>query len=224
MQKQAQSAADFVKWSPGFQPRAIGPIRTSFIRGCSIRARDIDRLAELLASGADPNIPSTSGSTPLLVAVYELEALSELEPGGPIDAVVLLLRYGVRANDWNEGHRTTPLLEAVMINHIEAVRILLAAGADPNVRGEERSIGSGRFCLKGRRCRQSAVQDGPRRTVALGPTGAVGRALNQPRVRTSELGGSRAAGAARAMRRSSSSRSFARRAISTASARRRWRL
>jgi ankyrin repeat protein len=68
----------------------------------AISANDVDHLAKLLASGTDPNIPSTSGSTPLEAAVYELEALSELEPGGPIDAVVLLLRYGARANDWDQ--------------------------------------------------------------------------------------------------------------------------
>jgi ankyrin repeat protein len=109
----------------------------------ALRAGDIDRLAELLAAGADPNIFLKSrygiryGLTPLQVAVFELDAVSEDEPGGPIDAVVLLLRHGAAVNAWDEGRTTTPLLAAVMIKHIEAVRILLAAGADPNVRGDE---------------------------------------------------------------------------------------
>jgi ankyrin repeat protein len=104
----------------------------------AIRARDVDRLAELLAAGADPNKPLTRhGLTPLQAAVDELEALSENEPGGPIDAVVLLLRHGAAVNSWDERRTSTPLLTAVQINHIEAVRILLAAGADPNVRDNE---------------------------------------------------------------------------------------
>jgi ankyrin repeat protein len=104
----------------------------------AIRARDIDRLAELLAANTDPNkLLTRHGLTPLQAAVDELEALSENEPGGPIDAVVLLLRYGAAVNSWDERRTSTPLLTAVQINHIEAVRILLAAGADPNVRDNE---------------------------------------------------------------------------------------
>lgn len=100
---------------------------------------DVDRLVELLAAGADPNVhfKSRHGTTPLQAAVVELEAASENEPGGPIDAVVLLLRHGADANGWDEHHRFTSIFTAVQINHIEAVRILLAAGADPNVRDNE---------------------------------------------------------------------------------------
>lgn len=103
----------------------------------AIDARDVERLAELLAAGADPNAKSLHGFTPLQAAVDELEALSESEPGGPIEAVVLLLRHGADVNGWDQSRTSTPLLAAVMIKHIEAVRILLAAGADPNVRGNE---------------------------------------------------------------------------------------
>jgi ankyrin repeat protein len=108
----------------------------------AISAHDVDRLTKLLASGADPNTPFQSpygmsaGWTPLQVAVAELDA-DELEPGGPIDAVVLLLRYGADVNAWDEKHRMTPLLIAVFRNQPEAVRILLATGADPNVRDDE---------------------------------------------------------------------------------------
>jgi uncharacterized protein len=99
----------------------------------AIRAGDVDRLAELLAGGADPNAHAEShdGFTPLQVAV------GELDEARPIDAVVLLLRYGAMVNDWDKLRESTPLLIAVFRNQIEAVRILLAAGADPNVRGDE---------------------------------------------------------------------------------------
>src|SRR6185436_12361541 len=113
----------------------------------AIQTRDVDRLAELLAAGADPNEPGKSryGSGrehPLHAAIGELQAFGELDPGGPepagpIDAVVLLLRYGVMVNGWDPSREGDPLLMAVVMNHIEAVRLLLAAGADPNIRDDE---------------------------------------------------------------------------------------
>jgi ankyrin repeat protein len=117
----------------------------------AIDAGDVDRLAQLLAAGTDPNKPfkSRHSLTPLQVAVAELEAAGELEPGGPIDAVVLLLRYGADVNGWDERRMSTPLLRAVMIKHVEAVHILLAAGADPNACGEEGDSPL-RFCADNR--------------------------------------------------------------------------
>lgn len=105
----------------------------------AIQSRDVNRLAQLLAADADPNEPGKSryGSggdlLPLHAAVAEIEAFGEDEPGGPIDAVVLLLRHGARVNGWDVSKKGDPLLDAVVMNHIEAVRLLLAAGADPNV-------------------------------------------------------------------------------------------
>jgi hypothetical protein len=109
----------------------------------AIKTGDVDRLAELLAEGGDPNMHFKTrygigyGFTPLHVAVAELEALSESEPGGPIDAVVLLLRHGADVNGWDESRKVVPILTAAIVNRIEAMRILLAAGADPNVCGGE---------------------------------------------------------------------------------------
>ncbi len=108
----------------------------------AIVAGDVDRLAQLLATSADPNThfmscySTSAGLTPLQVAVAELQPVGQPEPGGPIDAVVLLLRYGADVNGWDEGRTSTPLLMALG-KHIEAVHILLAAGADPNVRDDE---------------------------------------------------------------------------------------
>lgn len=103
----------------------------------AIESRDVDLVAKLLIAGADPNTTVPDYYTPLQDAVCELEAGSENEPGGPIDTVVLLLRHGAMVDGRDKPWDATPLLLAVLRNHIEAVRILLAAGADPNVRGDE---------------------------------------------------------------------------------------
>jgi ankyrin repeat protein len=110
----------------------------------AIESGDVDRVAKLLAAGADANATVISRYytrefrlTPLLAAVRSLQTPGEPEPGCTIDTIVLLLRYGADVNRWDEDHSTTPLLIAALDNQIEAVRLLLAAGADPNVRGDE---------------------------------------------------------------------------------------
>ncbi len=108
----------------------------------AIQTRDIDRLANLLASGADPNEPGKSRyqdcrEYPLHAAVGELEAFGEDEPAGPIEAVILLLRHGAKVKAWDVSREGDPLLFAVKMSNLEAVRLLLAAGADPNVRDDE---------------------------------------------------------------------------------------
>lgn len=121
----------------------------------AIQTRDVDRVAALLAAGADPNAAGKSrygsGGTlpPLHAAIAELEAFGEDEPGGPIDSVVLLMRYGARVNGWDVDKEGAPLLDAVVMNHIEAVRLLLAHGADPNVHDDE-GTSPLRFCVQKR--------------------------------------------------------------------------
>jgi hypothetical protein len=46
---------------------------------------------------------------------------------------VLLLRYGAKVNGWDVNKAGDPLLAAVLMNNIDAARLLLAQGADPNV-------------------------------------------------------------------------------------------
>jgi uncharacterized protein len=113
----------------------------------AIQTRDVDRLAALLAAGADPNEAGKSRYSgrdvpPLHAAIWELEGSGEddpdgPEPAGPIDSVVLLLRHGARVNGWDVNKEGDPLFAAVGMNHLEAVRLLLAHGAEPNVRDNE---------------------------------------------------------------------------------------
>lgn len=120
----------------------------------AIQTRDVDRVAKLLADGADPNEDGKSRydsygngrDFPLQAAIGELEELGEDHPAGPIDSVVLLLRHGARAKGW-EMKDGDPLLIAVFMNHIEAVRLLLAAGAEPNLKDDE-GYSPLRFCAQ----------------------------------------------------------------------------
>ena len=116
----------------------------------AIQSRDVDRLAMLLAAGADPNAdgqardPSYGNGRrfPLEAAIGQLGGSIEDDPDGPetpgpIDSVVLLLRYGAKVKGWDVNKEGDPLFHAVEDNQIDAVRLLLATGADPNVRDNE---------------------------------------------------------------------------------------
>ena len=113
----------------------------------AIQTRDVDRVAKLLAAGADPNEPGQSRYgggelPPLEAAIDELQAFEAIdpypaEPAGPIDSVVLLLRHGARASGWGTSNDEDPLWDAVRRNQVEAVRLLLAAGAEPNLKDDE---------------------------------------------------------------------------------------
>lgn len=97
----------------------------------AIESGNVDRVAELLAGGADPNATRPRYYNPLQDAVDEPQPPGEL---GALDVMVLLLRHGALVDGREGPEDATPLLLAVQKNNIDAVRILLAAGADPNVR------------------------------------------------------------------------------------------
>src|SRR5690349_17617033 len=96
----------------------------------AIDAHDLDTLARLLAAGHDPN--------ELLADWAPLHgAVGEIKSGGDIEAVALLLRHGADPNVWDAHHGITPLLTALFGRLQDAALMLLAAGADPNVRSDE---------------------------------------------------------------------------------------
>jgi ankyrin repeat protein len=99
----------------------------------AIEAYDLERLTTLLDAGADPNALKSEwpGWLPLNAAV------NELEDGGPIEAVILLLRHGARVDGAGSDRGATPLLMALFRKQPEAARIFLAAGAEPNHTGDE---------------------------------------------------------------------------------------
>lgn len=98
----------------------------------AIEDHDLNRLAALLSHGEDPN--ATDPQAPQCPALHV--AIEELNDGGSIEAVILLLRHGAAVNGL-EGGDLTPLLIALLNDQREAVRVLLAAGADPNLKGGE---------------------------------------------------------------------------------------
>jgi uncharacterized protein len=99
----------------------------------AVEGHDLARLLALLDQGADPNqgSPQAACWTPLKAAV------EELSEGGPIEAVLLLLRAGAEADGGRVPHDATALLVTALNRQLEAAQSLLAAGADPNVRDDE---------------------------------------------------------------------------------------
>jgi uncharacterized protein len=102
----------------------------------AIKAHDLDLLAKLLAAGNDPNERSVEQPpwSPLCAAIFETTN------GGDIEAVALLLRHGANCNAWELNQDATPLLRALWDANYDAALLLLAAGANPNVRGDEGDV------------------------------------------------------------------------------------
>lgn len=99
----------------------------------AIETHDLDRLSTLLNGGADPNV--LKHGWPEWLPLHA--AVEELEYRGPVEALVLLLRHGARVDGLGADRNATALLMAIFRRQQEAVRVLLAAGADPNFKGSE---------------------------------------------------------------------------------------
>jgi|GEM_PF-1460957 len=99
----------------------------------AIQEHALDRVAELLSRGADPN--TGDAKHPEWVPIKS--AIEELADGGPIEAMILLLRSGAVVEGKGTPGDATPLLVAVINKQLEAARILLGCGANPNVRDDE---------------------------------------------------------------------------------------
>jgi len=88
----------------------------------------------LLELGADPNEEDAAGFPPLIAAL----SCHQAAPGARVrtevaEIVALLLSYGADP-DQRGINDYTALHMAAAVNHPEAVRLLLDAGADPNLR------------------------------------------------------------------------------------------
>ncbi|KAI1085230.1 ankyrin repeat-containing domain protein [Whalleya microplaca] len=120
----------------------------------SIRDNRTDIFDLLLASGADPNVPSAEYPTFKCVTHYRTQYLAPLVAAGAdlnnpkgiletavqcnnIEALTWLLNSGkVSPNDKAPKTNATPLTTAIRENRADLVDLLLSRGADPNVRGE----------------------------------------------------------------------------------------
>lgn len=94
-------------------------------------------VAMLLAAGSDPNAPDEEGWRPLHVAVGQVDF------NGAAELVTLLLRHGASINEWDVNRTETAILIACDPSNLEMARVLLEAGADPNVRRSD-----GESCLR----------------------------------------------------------------------------
>ena len=99
----------------------------------AIESHDLNKLRQLLASGADPSVEQNEWPkfTPLHAAIEELES------GGSIETIRELIGFGADVNKWDGLRDAPPLLMAVFRNRVDVVAALLAEGANPNVRGSE---------------------------------------------------------------------------------------
>ena len=154
----------------------------------AIEKHDLDRLAALLSRGADPN--AVKPDWPGWLALHA--AVNELEEGGSVEAVVLLLRHGASVDGLDPSRDATPLLMALFRNQLEAARMLLAAGANPNVVGSEGDSPL-RWCVERGDTEMAAtlLRCGATGTIndAGGPSGmsALGRAASRLDVATVTL-------------------------------------
>lgn len=94
----------------------------------AIVQHDGPRIRALIAEGVDPNSPNEAGWRPLHLAIGQLGV------GGLLEIVELLIRHGADVNAWDGNRNETPIFGALDPPELAAARMLLEAGADPNVR------------------------------------------------------------------------------------------
>lgn len=115
----------------GKNSRGYSPLHNA-IENC-----DLAMARLLLEAGADPNLEDVKGWTPLYHTIEaEADAASQLElPVPPTQILELLLTHGADPNQPSsraampQPRRRTPLQLARSLQHKQAERLLLAAGA-----------------------------------------------------------------------------------------------
>ena len=118
---------------------------TAFLRAAL--CGDIDVMKMLLAHGADPNISTTDGTTPLMAAAgvgYTDGFIHDISEETTIEAMKLILDLGANVNAQNK-RGMTALHGAAHKASLAEISLLVNRGADLGIRdsGEERFGGSG---------------------------------------------------------------------------------
>jgi ankyrin repeat protein len=88
----------------------------------ALSSRQAAAVDELVKHGADVQLASKTGFTPLMFAAQQ----------GDVDSGRILIRAGAKANDAQPKSGLTPLLIASAMGNAKAVDLLLDNGADPN--------------------------------------------------------------------------------------------
>jgi len=119
---------------PAGVPNGPMPLTIGLCLEYAIYHSPLSFIRELLEVGADTNPIDHAGFPPLIAAL----SCSRPHPGSPgrrdtAEILTLLLEFGADPNQRGVNDYT-PLHMAVSERHSAAVRILLAAGADPNLR------------------------------------------------------------------------------------------
>ena len=83
---------------------------------------NIGRIRELLDMGVDPNEVNTVNYSPLFYAENNLNIMK------------ILLENGANPNNASPGMNEIPLMHAVLLDHIDSVKLLLKYGSDPYLR------------------------------------------------------------------------------------------
>ncbi len=81
----------------------------------------------LLNAGADVNVLDENGETPLMM--IEEETSEEI--------VKLLVKYGAKLDIQSKEYKKTALINAAMLDNFKAMRVLIEAGADVNLRDSD---------------------------------------------------------------------------------------
>lgn len=103
----------------------------------AIDAHDVKQVASVLSNGANPNeqLSEPPHWRPLEAVIEEVEHDCPTEVA--LEIIRLLIKHGADVNAWDDAHTVTPLLAAVYWENRDAIRLLLEAGADPNVESDE---------------------------------------------------------------------------------------
>ena len=129
----------------------------------AIENHDPRLLEEMLRLGADPDQVKADSLRlrPLHAAVVAVEE------GGSLELIRVLLKYGANIDStFPDMGSCSPLLVAILSHQFEAARLLLDAGADPNLRSDEGESAL-RVCVQDRNHEMAALllSKGANRTI-----------------------------------------------------------